>query len=358
MTPAAIAPALSVVVPTYNAARYVREALASVLAQDFEDFELLVVDDGSSDGTAAVLQEIAADPRVRLLRNERNTGLIATLHRAYGECRAPLIARMDSDDLCAPTRLRRQVEFLQAHPDVAIVGGAIRFFGNVAPNVFRFPLAHEDIRPAMLFYCPLAHPALMFRRELFDQGLLRYDDAFRHAEDYHLWSRLLLKARAANLPDVVLDYRLHPQQVSSGSSGQQYAASLRVRHEMLAEAGAVPGADEAALHESVILERPLQRADYLADLAAWFARLEEANTRSGYWEASALHQLLRGKFRECAVRVGADALALANSAGTRRYVSVDEARRPLATAQAPGLAGRVKRKLKALLWRLAATRER
>lgn len=358
LSQAGTAPALSVVVPTYNAARHVREALASVLAQDFANFELLVVDDGSTDATAQALQEFAADPRVRLLRNERNMGLIATLHRAYGECRAPLIARMDSDDICEPARFRRQVEFLRAHPEVDIVGGAIRFFGNVAPNVFRFPLTHEAIRPAMLFYCPLAHPALMFRRALVDRGLLRYDDAFKHAEDYHLWSRLLLQARSANLPDVVLDYRLHAQQVSSDSSDKQYQASLRVRRQMLEAAGVPPSGEEIALHESVILERPLARADYLTALADWFARLEESNARTGYWDAQELHRLLRGKFGETAVRVGAGLPALAAAQSTGRYLSAEDVQRLAKPGQGSSLAGRIKRRAKALLWRLSAAKGR
>jgi hypothetical protein len=358
VTEAVTTPAVSVVVPTYNAAPYVREALASVLAQDFTEFELLVIDDGSTDGTAAVLQEFAADPRVRLLRNERNMGLIATLHRAYGKCSAPLIARMDSDDVCEPTRFRRQVQFLRSHPDVSLVGGAIRFFGNVAPNVFSFPLTHEGIRPAMLFYCPLAHPALMFRRELVASGLLRYDDAFKHAEDYHLWSRLLLKARAANLPEVVLHYRLHAQQVSSDSSDKQYQASLRVRGQMLQEAGALPTDEEVELHESVILEKPLPRPDYLGALGAWFARLEEANARSNYWDADALHALLRGKFRDTAVRTGSDLSAVAAAPVTQRYVSAEEARHAREAGTIAPLPTRIKRHLKALLWRISAARGR
>lgn len=350
-------PAVSVVVPTYNAANYVGEAVASILAQSFTDFELLLVDDGSTDDTAAVLQPFAADPRVRMLRNERNMGLIATLHRAYAECKAPLIARMDSDDICEPTRFSQQVEFLGAHPDVAIVGGAIRFFGNVAPNVFRFPQTHEAIRPAMLFYCPLAHPALMFRRELIDSGLVRYDDAFRHAEDYHLWSRLLLKVRSANLADVVLNYRLHPQQVSSDSADKQYAASLRVRRQMLNEAGIEPSDEDVSLHESVILERPLPRADYLMALSGWFARIEEANQRSGYWDATELHQLLRVKFQETAQRVGANLSHLAAAQESGRYVSADDACRPAtATPASLGRLTRLKRRIKSLLWRMAAAK--
>lgn len=347
-------PAISVVVPTYNAARYVGEAVASVLAQDFGDFELLLIDDGSTDDTAAVVSQFAADPRVRLLRNEHNMGLIATLHRGYSECRAPLIARMDSDDICAPDRFRLQAELLRERPDLAIVGGAIRFFGNVAPNVFTFPASHADIHAAMLFYCPLAHPALMFRRELLDEALIRYDDAFRHAEDYHLWSRLLLQVKAGNLTQVVLDYRLHEKQVSSDLSDKQYAASLRVRRQMLQECGIEPSDEEVALHESVILERPIERVDYLAALSAWFQRLEAANCKSGYWNSDALHRLLKGKFLETAVRVGANLAKLAAATETACYVSHAEASTVLPTASRVTVAQRLKRRVKALRWRLLA----
>lgn len=347
-------PVISVVVPTYNAGHYVEEAVASVLAQDFRDFELLLIDDGSTDNTAEIVSQFAADPRVRLLWNERNMGLIATLHRAYAECRAPLIARMDSDDICAPDRFGKQVAFLREHPEVGILGGAIRFFGSVAPNVFTFPLAHADIHPAMLFYCPLAHPALMFRRELLDQGIMRYDDAFRHAEDYHLWSRLLLQVNAANLPDVVLDYRLHAQQVSSGSSEKQYAASLRVRRQMMQECGVEPTDDEVALHESVILERPVARTDYLPALAAWFVRLEVAARQSGYWDEQALHRLLKGKFIDTVRRVGADLSVLANTGSAAHYVTEQDVSMTAHAVSKVNLATRVRRRIKSMVWQWRA----
>jgi len=129
-----------------------------------------------------------------------------------------------------------------------------------------------------------------------------------------------------------------------------------VRRQMLEEAGATPTDDEVALHESVILERPLPRADYLAALAAWFARLEQANARSNYWDSPALHALLRGKFRDTAVRVAADLAALAAEPATGRYISAEDARRP--PAAVPSLAARVKRRMKALRWRLLVAKDR
>lgn len=345
-------PALSVLMPAYNAARYLASAVESVLAQDFHDFELIVVNDGSTDGTQQLLGQWSGDRRLRVVRNESNFGLIGTLHRGLRECGAPLIARMDSDDICEPSRFSRQVAFLRGHPDVDIVGGAIRFFGNIPqPRTFVFPLAHEDIRPAMLFYCPLAHPALMFRRELVDKGLIRFDDGFRHAEDYHLWSRLLLSTKAANLPEPVLDYRLHAAQVSSSRSNHQYEASLKVRRLMLREAGVDFNDADIALHESVILEQPLERADYVQALAGWFAKLEAGNSATGYWQPEALHRLLRSKFLEASSRTGADIRALSRAAVTGRYVDgADKASDP---ALRPARNWRTR--AKALLWRLRAT---
>ncbi len=345
-------PALSVVLPTYNAERYIAAAIESVLKQDFTDFELLVVDDGSTDTTYARLQSLATDPRVRLLSNETNIGLISTLHRAYQECRAPLIARMDADDICDPNRFRRQATFLKENPGVSIVGGAIRFFGNVVPHSFQFPINHRDIRAAMLFYCPLAHPALMFRRELIDQGLMSYDDDFRHAEDYHLWSRILLSVEAANLPEVVLNYRLHANQVSSDSSARQYAASLRVRQQMLKECGISPSEEELTLHESVILERCLPITDYMPQLATWFRRLEAANTESGYWEPAALHRQLRAKFLETSHRVGSNLTQLAENPLTNCYISKEDIALPIERFR-PSVLARTVMRLKVLLSRIS-----
>lgn len=308
-------PALSVVMPVYNAAGHLRQAIDSVLGQTFSDFELLLLDDGSSDDGAAILASYQIDPRVRLLPSSSNQGLIATLHRGFAAARAPLLARMDADDVCAPERFARQVEFLRTHPEVDIVGCAIRFFGNtVEPRVFTFPCEHEQIRVAMLFYCPLAHPALMLRRGLVDEGLMVFDEAFRHAEDLHLWSRLLLRKRAANLPQCLLDYRLHGGQVSSGQASAQYEASLRVRKLLLTEAGASPSSQDLELHESVILERVLPDARYLERLSAWFDNLLACNERSGYWQQQALAELLQAKFQEVERRVAASR----RDAGVRR----------------------------------------
>lgn len=326
MRPAARLPAISVVMPVYNAAPYLVEAVSSVLHQDFSNFELLICDDGSSDDSIAIASQFANDRRVRLIRNEKNLGLIATLHKAYSLCRADFIARMDADDICDLQRFGRQLKFLRCNPDTAVVGGAIRFFGNCTPFVFSFPTSHAAIKAGMLFFSPLAHPAIMFRRELVQANLFQYSDEFRHAEDYHLWSHLLARVQAANLPDVVLNYRLHSAQVSSAQAEEQYQAASRVRRILLKNSGVEPTEAEIALHETLVSGRPSSGQDYLEQVASWLVRLEDANAVSKYWDCSALHDLLASKFREAVQRLGLNTKKTRHLKNTKRYCWVSEDR--------------------------------
>jgi len=290
--------------PVYNAKAYVAEAIQSVLRQSYRDFELLVIDDGSTDDTRAVVRQFD-DPRLVITENLENIGLVATLTKGLAMSRGNFIARMDADDIAEPERLAKQMRFLRSHPEIDIVGGAIHFFGSTKrPYTHIFPSDHEDIRVALLFYCPLAHPALMFRRTLVERDLLRYSEEFRHAEDYYLWSHLLQRVRAANLPDLVLQYRLHPRQVSSQHGNPQYEASKRVRALLLEQAKVFPTAADVDLHESIVLERFGSDAAYMNSVAAWFEKVELANQNSKFWDQPALHRLLAGKCKEIARRVG------------------------------------------------------
>lgn len=318
-------PLISVVMPAYNAEAHLLEALQSVLNQTYANFELILIDDGSTDGTLEIARSLS-DSRIRIVVNESNMGLVDTLNKALGLCRGDYIARMDSDDICVPERFALQLAFLQRNPDVGVVGGAIRFFGKIPnENTFQFPVLHEDIRVAMLFYCPLAHPALMFRRAVYDQGYLQYSKEFLHAEDYFLWSQLTQKVRSANVPELVLHYRLHPKQVSSSESNRQYLVSLSVRKRMLEEAGIQYDNTGIDLHESVILERAIADIAYLNALAQWFKKLEEGNRTSRYWDPAALNALLTIKFRESVTRSGVLSYWSQASEAGRSYLPSPEA---------------------------------
>jgi glycosyltransferase involved in cell wall biosynthesis len=205
---------ISVLMPAYNAERYVVEAVESILAQTYTDFEFLIVDDGSTDGTRAILEEYATrDARIRLISRE-NRGLVATLNEMIALARCELLARMDADDVALPGRFERQVAFLEAHPDVACVGGAqfnIDDRGYLLHECFALAEEHDKIQE-MIFsgICPISHPCVMMRKTAV-LAVGGYRPEMERAEDVDLWLRLGERSRLANIPDFVLKYRNHEQ---------------------------------------------------------------------------------------------------------------------------------------------------
>jgi GT2 family glycosyltransferase len=221
------APVVSVLMPVYNAERYVGEAAASVLRQTFTNFELLVFDDGSSDRSAAVAEEACGcDPRLHLLR-QSHAGLAARLHEGMRRARGEFIARMDADDVCRRQRFALQLDFLRRDPACSAVGGAVLLIDPDGRPIreLKMPLAHEEIDALLLRGRgdAIIHPALMLRRvDLIAAG--GYRPEAEPAEDLDLYLRLAERGRLANLPDTLLDYRQHLSKVSNRRAGEQRRA--------------------------------------------------------------------------------------------------------------------------------------
>jgi glycosyltransferase involved in cell wall biosynthesis len=198
-------PRVSVVMPAYNAAPFIAESVASLLSQDFTDFELIVVDDGSTDATADLIESID-DPRVRLARNPVNVGIAASRNRGVELSRGEYVAWQDADDVSAPTRLSRQVALLDARPEVVIVGGFLHFFGRGRESVRRYAPDDATVRARIFRYSPVAQPAAMVRRSaLITAG--PYDSAMEPSEDLDMSFRLGSLGAFANVQEVVLHYR-------------------------------------------------------------------------------------------------------------------------------------------------------
>jgi glycosyltransferase involved in cell wall biosynthesis len=221
-----VTPEISVVLPVYNAARYLGAAIQSILEQDRCDFELLVIDDGSEDGSLQIARGFEHDPRVRVIPQPWR-GLVAVLNLGTAEARGEFIARMDADDISVPGRLARQVAFLHSNPSIAAVGSAVQLIDAEGAVVGRLipRLSAAEIREALLSGSALFHPTVMLRRQaLVDIG--GYRAAFVAAEDYDLWLRLSEQAELANVSDVLLHYRVHEEQVSSRKACQQILSRL------------------------------------------------------------------------------------------------------------------------------------
>jgi len=213
--------------PVRDGERWVAEAVDSVLSQTLRDFELLVVDDGSADATPQILADRAAsDARVIVLRQSRE-GLVAALNRALAAAKAPLIARLDADDIALPDRLGRQCDYMAAHPDVVLLGGWATIIGpDGTPRGKEMRPSPDQPRAMLRKKSPFIHPTVMLRTEA-ARGVGGYHAAFEAAEDYDFWLRLADIGEIAILPEVLIRYREHGGSVTRTRQLRQiYSARL------------------------------------------------------------------------------------------------------------------------------------
>lgn len=247
------APRVSVVMPVHNGGVYLGHAVESILAQSFPDLEFVIIDDGSTDSTAEVLRRYeAADRRVRVYHQEK-AGLVASLNRGCREAQASYIARMDADDIAFPDRLARQVEFLDTHPLVAVVGSAVIRIDAAGREIKRnvCPTSHAEIVEALREYTCFTHPSVMLRADAL-AAVGGYRKAYKAAEDYDLWVRLSERYELANLPDPLLYYRVYPEQVSVRQLDQQILSVVGAR--AAARQRATTGADRSPTNELITPE--------------------------------------------------------------------------------------------------------
>eukprot|EP00939_MAST-03C_sp_MAST-3C-sp1_P002620 g2620.t1 len=231
------APLVSVLLPVFNGAPFLREALESVLGQTWKNFELIVVDDGSVDKSLEIAREYAKmDSRVVVVEMKSNSGIVNALNRGIEIARGCYVARMDADDVCDPKRLERQVTFMEAHPRISVVGGGVRMISAdrkrevalSADRVVRHPCNAALVHFGMFFYCSLVHPSVMLRTKTLRQHG-GYRNTYKHAEDYDLWLRLLEDPDVvvSNISDVVLCLRKHGRNISTLRAKEQRDSALR-----------------------------------------------------------------------------------------------------------------------------------
>jgi glycosyltransferase involved in cell wall biosynthesis len=258
-------PIVSVLMPCYNAAGTLVEALESLARQTIEDYEVIAVDDGSSDGTTRILQEwAAADNRIRPILKPHG-GIVLALNAGLNACRAQYIARLDADDLAHPQRLALQLAFMDEHPETAVVGCLVRGYPpeGVRQGILIYLewqnslLSDDDIRREMFVESPIAHPSALIRQE----WLRKVGGYQEHGwpEDYDLWLRLYLAgARFAKVPEYLLDWREHPLRLTRQDSRYSLENFLRVKAHYLAR-GPLLGRDAVLLWGAGMVGRRLSK---------------------------------------------------------------------------------------------------
>lgn len=279
-------PLISVTLPTYNPLEaHFRAAIESVLAQTFADFEVLVIDDCSTSGHAEEIVASYNDPRIRFFRNETNLGIAGTRNKMLELARGTYIAVMDHDDLCLPTRFEKQLQVMQANPDIGICGTAHRRFGRLFKNdVIRYPAGDAEIRAGLFFKCVVHHPSVMIRKQVLDQYAIRYDESLISVNDRALYKAVGEHARLCNLDEVLCLYRLHAGMTSRKKKAQINEEQKRMRDDYLRSIGVSLSAEQRAVLNDYVLKgrARIAEAATLEAVEAVLALISEANAASRY----------------------------------------------------------------------------
>ena len=289
-------PIISVVLPVYNAEKYIAEAIDSILNQTFSDFELILIDDGSTDASLTILENYQAiDARIRLFSRE-NKGLVNTLNEGIDLARGVWLARMDADDIAMPQRFDRQLQHLE-QTEADICGAWVSFFGTADKRVLKHPITDEAIKISLLFGSVLAHPTVMMRTELIKS--LRYDIAWEKCEDYDLWERAdRVGWKMTNIPEVLLLYRQHDTQISTATSIKQQELTQKIRFRRWLFVFESLSLNKAWIDEVLKLREPSAMRSNMDDVdAAFTALLQQSH---GEARAAVLDHMTRLYFRAAA----------------------------------------------------------
>jgi glycosyltransferase involved in cell wall biosynthesis len=242
-------PFVSVIMAAYRTEQeFFEEAVGSVLGQTYGNFEFVIIDDGLSEENRSWLGSIG-DERLRVIVNDENLGQSRSVNRALSVARGRYVVRMDADDVAVPTRIERQVAFMEANLDLIAAGAQVRFLGTdtVRPRPYS---CDEELRATLALRNALVHPTMILRLDaLFERGI-RYDVEQRYAQDYMLWVDLCAAGEIALQPEVVLEYRIHGGQITSKKGDAQRACADQARLKYLHSAGV-----DATLRQSELLGR-------------------------------------------------------------------------------------------------------
>lgn len=291
-------PKISVIMPAYNAEKYIAEAIDSILGQTYGDFEFIILNDCSKDRTEEIILPYT-DPRIVYLKNEKNMGVAATLNRGLSAAKGEYIARMDADDISLPERFAKQVAYLDSNPAVAVLGANVESFNEKGTISTGWSATDpEQMKTDLFFACGLAHPGVMTRRAVIGE-LGGYDPEFEGLEDYELWCRVQENWQVVSLPEVLLRYRIHGGQVTKNPS-DRYLSRLRLlKARQLQQLGLGPACPEAEAYYALCAGNMPTTAKTLAQLSKFCDLATAANEKRRIYNQG----MLGASFRAVLLRI-------------------------------------------------------
>lgn len=279
---------ISVVMPVYNGGKYLREAIESILNQTYRDFEFLIINDGSTDESDEIIRSYT-DPRIVYLQNDQNRGLVYTLNFGISVAKGEYIARMDADDVSKPVRFERQINLFENNPGIGLCGSWAKIIGTI--KVLKVETENDRIKCKLLFRSQFTHSSVMFRREQFLSESLIYKQENYPAEDYALWIDSSTKIMMANIPEYLVDYRVHALQISTESSTRQQKKTndLRIKQFEIF-LNRKPTEDEKNNHLHFIDTKSyIDGSDDIKKMELWILNLIDINSQKNFFN----HQIFK-----------------------------------------------------------------
>lgn len=287
-------PTISVIMPVYNGEKYLSDSIKSILNQTFSDFEFIIINDCSTDSSLKIIKSFA-DKRIILISNSQQLRITASLNKGLKRAQGKYIARMDSDDISLPNRFITQVKFLERNPDIGVAGTWVKLFGRLN-GTLRYPTDPEIIKANLLFNTSLCHPSVMINTRLLNKNHLKYDESVPNGQDYELWTRASDCFKLANIPQVLLHYRMHAFQ--EGITHFQQRAKLvdQIRSRLLTKLGISVKSKYLSLHSRLSLGWYEKNNKFLNDTEAWLQTIVEANKMTKRYNKKALQTVLVQKW--------------------------------------------------------------
>ena len=283
-------PAISVVMSVYNSATYLKDAIESILDQTFEDFEFIIIDDGSTDNSVDIIKSYK-DQRIVFLQNYKNIGLAKSLNKGISIARGKYIARMDADDISYNSRLEKQFQYMEDNEDIAISGSWIQTIGEKV-ELWKYPTSDKAIKSELIFNSALAHPSIIFRKNMFQVKNLYYDESIDKAQDYELWSRVAQVYKISNIPEVLLGYRLHAAQAGKLYRRNQSNVAKIVRYSLLRKLGISFDESEYKIHERLSCHQAVPPRS----ASEWLEKLIEGNNKSKFVDPAVFNKYIAEKY--------------------------------------------------------------
>ena len=273
---------LTVIMPVYNGEKYLKEAVDSVLNQTFTDFDLLILNDNSSDATASILEDyVKKDDRVVVVTKTSNEGPANLRNEGIEKANTPLIALLDADDIALPTRFEKQIKVLEADNELALCGTWFTIFGDKKEKVIKHAVEYADLKVQFLHSCGLGNSTVMFKKDAIKD--LRFEHEYVPAEDYGLWSEFIANSKFYNIPESLVRYRWHPGNISQTKEENLRIAEVAIKKRQLTRLGIDQNSENAIYYvNAVCLKRKQSFEDIKQTITASYELLEKNKTIQFY----------------------------------------------------------------------------